>query len=272
MQIIHTDYGRCLSVDGEHWQIQLLVNINAGWGSLNAMNTEQNYYRYGFWQSTKGLKRLPLAPNLSVTDLSQKCEKLIGLINLHNHSVPFPLIDKYEYWLLNASDMRPLVLLKSAFEHPLTLSFKRQKWTAQLTAFSSVNRPPDSNLLEKQIHQRAGYKHLCCWIEREVNGKGNDIQSGKFYPADHFPELLIREDWDDHKSIKRVQDYIDWISPALLTLQHLQRNTRARLEKKLFLQAAAVKNHYRLYPEIVNSKLINAALVQTRLQQVNSGS
>lgn len=171
---------------------------------------------------------MPLAPNLSANDLNQKCEKLIGLIKLHINSVPFPLIDKYEYWLLDASDLRPLVLLKSAFEHPLKLSVKYQKWTAKLTAFSSVNKPPDSELLEKQILQRAGYKHLCCWIEREVNGKGSDIKSGKYYPADHFPELLIREDWEELQSMQRVQDYIDCISPALLTLQHLQKSTRAK--------------------------------------------
>lgn len=58
---------------------------------------------------------------------------------------------------------------------------------------------------------------------------------------------------------KWVSDYIEWISPILLILQHLKRKTRAQIEKKISVQANSVLRNYRLYLVIVNSKLFNAA-------------
>ena len=59
-----------------------------------------------------------------------------------------------------------------------------------------------------------------------------------------------------------MQDYIEWISPALLILQHLTAQQRDQLEKNLYIHAESVEHHGRRYPEFVDDKIMTAAGVQ----------
>lgn len=52
----------------------------------------------------------------------------------------------------------------------------------------------------------------------------------------------------------------------MLTLQGLSKQKRIEREEKIATQAASVQQNYLLYPEVINIKLNNAALVQSRLQ------
>jgi hypothetical protein len=66
---------------------------------------------------------------------------------------------------------------------------------------------------------------------------------------------------------RRACDYIKWISPSLLTLQHLDKATRTRIENNLNVQAISIEHHWHLYPEIINQKLLKAARVQSRIEK-----
>lgn len=169
-----------------------------------------------------------------------------------------------------AVENRLPILLMSSVDYPKKLSARDKKYQIKLTSCSSHSKIPDSQAIEKQVNQRAGYKFLTCWVQREKKGGGIDIESKTRYMVDDFPDFLIREDWQDSQSKERVSDYIDWVSPALLTLQHLNRIKRLQREKKIFIQAASVLQNHILYPEIIDKKLINAALVQSKLQDANS--
>jgi len=97
VQIVDTDLGRSFSYDGENW------------GSLHRHDSDSSNYRYGFWNEKTGLRRLPLAPHLSVDNLNDKSTQLIELIQIHSQSLPFNLIDNFECWLLAAGCWMPLM-------------------------------------------------------------------------------------------------------------------------------------------------------------------
>ena len=101
-----------------------------------------------------------------------------------------------------------------------------------MTDYTSHSQRPDAQALEKQVNERAGYKHRSCWIHRDKSGAGIELKSKKTYAATDFPDFLIREDWQDTQALKRISDYIDWLSPALLTLQNLDRSKNVWIYKK----------------------------------------
>ena len=65
----------------------------------------------------------------------------------------------------------------------------------------------------------------------------NGVASQRGHPFAGKLEALIKQRagfniWPDAEHSRLVSDYIEWISPSLPTLQHLNRAERARLEKK----------------------------------------
>ena len=66
-----------------------------------------------------------------------------------------------------------------------------------------------------------------------------------------------------------VKNYIAWVAPSLLSLQHLNKIERDRLERHLNVQAVSVEHHWHLYPETVDEKKLTAARVQCRLQKTH---
>jgi hypothetical protein len=87
-----------------------------------------------------------------------------------------------------------------------------------------------------------------------------------------FPVLLLREDWEDRTDCELVRDYLHWIAPALLTLQHLQDDDRMRLEPLLQAQSLSIEHHLRLFPKIIDSGAVNAARAINRLQRAASAA
>ena len=90
--------------------------------------------------------------------------------------------------------------------------------------------------------------------------------TGSTIPADQFPVLLLDENWVNDEEQLRASEYIKWISPSLLTLQHLDNATRSRLENNLNVQAISIEHHWHLYPEIIDQKLLKAARVQSKIE------
>ena len=83
---------------------------------------------------------------------------------------------------------------------------------------------------------------------------------------DGFSAFGIREDWPDAEDQKRVQRYIDWAAPALLTLPYLNDSQRTRLESSLSDQAVSIEYHWRLYPKVLDKDKLIATRVKAGLQ------
>lgn len=270
LQVIETDGGRAISANGVVWDIEVLAKrSSSGWGSLNRNIQGKAYYRYGLWSFQDGLVARPLAPHLESDPLTHKCQHLITCIRQRLEQLPFRLQDNRELWLFDRQSRRPLVLLASATADSKLPSPEPKYWSACIGAngVPSQRRFPATRELEAQVKQRAGFNIDKRWVTRQDDGSAVIDNSDEHLNAADFPAFLIAEDWPDSEHARRASDYIDWTSPALLTLQRLGKDERERLENSLNIQAISVEHHWHLYPEIIDEKQMNAARVQCRLQK-----
>jgi len=273
LQVIETAGGRAVSTNGVAWDIEIRSERVTGWGSLNRNKTQVAYYRYGLWSLEDGLVIRPLAPLLDNEFFTQQCDILIDCIRERLKQLPFGLEDRHELWLFDPEDRQPLALLASAIPGSTLPSPEPRYWTSHIGAdgVPSQRRYPAAGALEALVKQRAGFNIKKHWISRRDDGSGIVEAGDRIMNAGVFPVFLLTEDWPEARQAKLAGKYIEWISPSLLTLQHLDRRERERMENSLNIQAVSVEHHWHLYPEIIDENSISAARVQCRLEKANQG-
>ena len=269
MQIIESEQGRALSCNGIVWEI--LVRATQGSAPHNLdREDKKTYYRFGMWSLDYGLMKRSDSPvdDQDYFDLSSKCDELVGYLLDYHDQLPFPLEDDLELWLFDKDDHRPLVLLSSVLPDASLPSPEPKVWSACKgpSGTASQRRYPRADELEAQVKQRAGSSTNKHWLRRLTGGDGVFEGTGDAVPAEQFPVLLLDENWMDEDEQRFARDYIRWISPSLLTLQHLDRATRERIENNLNVQAISIEHHWHLYPEVIDQKLLKAARVQSRIE------
>ena len=148
------------------------------------------------------------------------------------------------------------------------MAAKPRRWSGCLgqQGVAGQRRFPDIEVLQAQVRTRAGFNLRRAWITWNVE-RSELIDADADLKADHdFPAFGLREDWPDADDQTRVQRYLDWAAPALLTLPYLSDDQRARLESRLSGQAVSVEYHWRLYPKVLDSNSLTAARVQASLE------
>lgn len=271
LQVIKTAGGRAISANGVVWDIEIRVEKAAEWGSLNRHNRQAAYYRYGLWSLDDGLVSRPLASNLDGDAITLQCDLLIDCIRDHIDQLPFRLEDQLELWLFDQTDRIPLALLASVIPGDKLPSPEPKYWKSHIGAdgVPSQRKFPAAGEIETMVRQRAGFNVNKHWVTRHKDGSGTMESNNTRLNTETFPAFLLTEEWPEDEQAKLAREYIEWISPSLLTLHHLHRQARARLEKSLNVQAVSVEHHWHLYPEIIDEHCINAARVQCRLEKSN---
>jgi hypothetical protein len=270
LQIIETDGGRAISANGVVWDIEVFAKQKSGnWDSLNRNSYGRACYRYGLWSLEDGLVRRPLAPHLESDPLTREFERLIATVRERISDLPFDLQDTHELWLFDSQREKPLALLASATVDKKPPSPEPRYWAACIGAdgVPSQRRFPGTRDLEAQVKQRAGFNINKRWYTRQNDGTAVPDNGAAPVKAEDFPAYLLAEDWPDPDQFRLAAQFIDWTAPALLTLQHLKKEQRLRLEQNLNVQAISVEHHWHLYPKIIDEKAVNAARVQCRLQK-----
>ena len=271
MQVVEAEEGRALSCNGVVWEI--IVRATQGKASVNpgSENNKKTYYRFGMWSLDYGLMKRANspAPDQDYFELASKCETLIEYVQERHQQLPFDLEDNLELWLFDSDNQQPLALLASLIPGASMPSPEPGHWTSCIGVGSSPSqrRFPQAKELESQVRERVGFNIRKHWIKRTPGGKGIVENTGSVLPADQFPVLLLDENWANDEERHRAAEYIKWISPSLLTLQHLNKETRARIENNLNVQAVSIEHHWHLYPEIINQKLLKAARVQSQIEK-----
>lgn len=281
MQIIECEQGRALSCNGIVWEI--LVRATSMQASDEQNTNEQNdnerngnrakktYYRFGLWSNADGLMKRSGVPfdGQEYFELLSKCDVLVGHLREHHARIPFALEDDLELWMFDEDDQYPIVLLSSVLPGGQLPSSEPENWRACIgvDGTASQRRFPRADELEVQVMRRAGDRINKHWIRRQPGGEGVLEATGDPVSAEQFPVLLLDEYWLHEEERQCVHDYIRWISPSLLTLQHLDRSTRERIENNLNVQAISIEHHRHLYPEVIDDKLLTAARVQSRIEE-----
>jgi len=243
--------------------------------------------RYGTWSAHTGLKRGPLYPSedfRAMEDLGAIVyEHLLGV----HDTLPFPFLDNHELWLLDRQG-RPLALLDSALTAAGIDLGQAGKWTPGLNCRRTFTSPgamqlgitadsagTSSDYLTGYINGCADAPPALQLFRRNADGSGTGIQGinldgphhARVLPPEAFPQTLLDTCHHDEPHRRLISDFIAWQAPWLLLLPTLDAGTRRRYEQLARRQPVKLVQHYRLYPDIVDTAVIDAARVEVRLRE-----
>lgn len=265
-RVVDAADARAVSTDGVNWELQMLGQRPAGWGSLNAGRSETHHYRYGVWSAQEGLALYPGNRARDPSRTEDIARRLIAALAEAPDPGGVELSDACECWLLDAASRQPLALLgavASAAEIPQRSASRWRAAPGDDESLAGFGRERAA-ALERLVAQRGGG---LAWFERTADGCGQEVGAGgtAILPRDAFPELLLDETWPAADRAL-VSAYVAWLAPRLLMLP-LAAATRARLEPAAAQRADEVAKFFRLFPAVVDSVLMNSLRVQARLQQ-----
>lgn len=290
-QVVETPLARALSWDGISWQLQVLAERpQHTWGSMNRGASIKQFFRFGNWDLSSGLSRVPVNPILDVGAMLEATnhliERLCGVVN----DVPFSLTDRYERWLLDVNE-QPLALLGTTTQVRFFSEISETAWLATLPAglmfrsphlesqgvpcVTASSRRHHAERLEQQVNKRAGSPPQVQWFERQPDQSaiplftaGTDTARSLVAKrlATAFPAIGLSLEWPDADQLRLVWDYLEWNAPRLLTLPDMPDPLRQRLETAARGSALLVDAYHRLYPRVLNSGWIDAARVEARLR------
>ncbi len=260
IQIVELPGFRAMSVDGITWQVQTL-------------SPRLRFSVYGVWRADRS----------SILD-NEHTHALLEA--LRNHPpLPFALADRLELWLLDATEERlPLALLASTLPHLSPPRVAQAVWRPTLDGDASFVAPSRGaraehaahrDLLAQCVRAAAGPFARAQWFMRDADGNGVGLTGlrleqhvhGRRLARDWFPELLVREDWEDAADRDLVCDFHDWQAPRLLTHPDLTPATRERLERAACRQAEQLYAVRALLPEVINTDLVKTALVEALIRR-----
>lgn len=265
VQVAETPGFRAITSDGMTWRVQFL-------------NQRSRLASHAVWRADGG------------GDLAETEQTRAFIAAMQNHPpFPFPPADNVELWLLDAKQHRPLAILASTLERITPPRSMDAVWRAALAGDDSFMAPslssgaageavthiPHREVLNRCVQKAAGPLERAQWFRRAPDGGGTGLHGNRLDPAQigrrlerhAFPELLLREDWEDEREKNLVRDYHDWQAPNLLTHRDLARATRDRLERVACRQAEKLYKVRHFLPEIVNTDLLNVAFVEAVIRR-----
>lgn len=275
-----------VTADGEHWDIYVsnegLLEDQAGDGRLQVSDI-----RFGAWSQQTGLRRGPIYPSEDFRLMEQLGQAVFEhLLEIHDQ-VPFPFRDHFELWLLD-SQARPLVLLDSALTAADLDCSQPLRWlpgqncrhtftSAVATRLGLDTGTPGAvaDHLGNYINACAGPQPAAQVFRRREDGSGSGLDgvnlpgglARRTLAADAFPVNLIETSRHDAAHRQLLEDFIRWQAPWQLLLPSLDADTRAAFEQHARIQPLKLAQQFRLYPEIIDRQVIDAARVEARLRQ-----
>lgn len=265
-----------VTTDGVHWDLyvsndELLEGLDRSHPVL------VSDIRFGRWSADKGLKRGPLYPSEDFRRMERVGTVLYeALTQLHDQPV-FPFKDCYELWLLDAVGA-PLALLSSvvsADEMDLDLPLVWRPGQVSEPFFRSSLCDKPGEYLSRYINGRAGRKPAAVWLLRAPDGSGQAVAginlpgpwAERTWSATEFPAFYLGEVGHDAAHRQLIADFHAWQAPCLLLLPGWLAEVRRQLEAQARRQAETVGQLFRLYPDAVDERFIQAARVEVLLKR-----
>jgi hypothetical protein len=264
VQIVETDKARAMSMDGMSWEFYFMHTV-PGDGNKPDRHYQRRYSPVALIDSQE-IKNIAEQSSPESRQMDERVLELIMFIA--SAELPFPSVDKFEFWLLDAEDKSPLALIFSCSDRDQMEAFpNKTEWTALPDAVMHIQKtpqeledssPPVNHRFERLIAERAGYYPKAQWFERHAA------------ETETFPPLLVKEDWERDDEMDLCRRYIQRQSTRLLMLQGLQQDDRRRLEIAAKPHVFEAERFFACYPEVVDDKLMNAIRVEARLRRDES--
>lgn len=265
VQVVEIPGFRAVSRDGRQWQIQV-------------RNEGIRFFTYGTWCADGSGNLIAIERTQPLVDAMESLPAL-----------PFPAIDTLELWLLDQKDRKPMALLRSMPDtrRPFVTATLRWQpaitWGTDFVSSSFLDRVdnsedqhvPHDQLLERFVSAEAGAFPAAQWFRRQPDGSGTGIEASNLsvdlasreLPAEAFPPLLVREEWEDEMFTAMVDDYHAWQAPELLTHASLSAPVRDRLEHRACESAQRIYRLRNVLPKIINEDLMQTAFVEAVIRQ-----
>ena len=101
---------------------------------------------------------------------------------------------------------------------------------------------------------------------RRTEGKRDPALVGRTLAQQDFPVMLLDLQHHDSVHARLVSDFVSWQAPWQLLLPSLGADARQTFEQDARVQPLKVEQQHRLYPEIIDRKVIDSARVEARLR------
>lgn len=277
-----------VTADGNHWDLYV-SNKALLQGLDNERRPQISDIRYGSWSARRGLKRGPILPSDDFLQMEAMGTRVYQHLLEVCDQVPFPLLDRYELWLLD-QDAQPLALIDSALEESGIDARQSLEWRPGLdcrrTFTSCVAKQLVSNhdtpgavtdYLARYINSRTADTAIAQLFRRTANGSGAGLWginlpetlTGRTLPDSDFPPRLLDVQRHDALHAQLVQDFICWQAPWQLLLPGMESEVRGEFEQHARVQPLKLAQQYRLYPDIIDHSVIDAARVEARLRRTH---
>lgn len=281
MHTVRYEAAEAVTVDGVNWDIYVTDDLLLE-GLGRAPHTQVGDIRYGSWSTARGLRRGPRSPSSDFRRMEAMGTVVFEHLASLQGELPFAFKDDHELWLLDTAG-EPLALLHSVLDADEISNDVAPEWRAGFAArerFSSSARCATGNLniadyLSRYVNRRAGDCPAAQWFRRDADGRGTGLGGirlppaleGRTLAAEAFPPLLLADIGHDDAHRQLLDDFHAWQAVWLLTLSGLNPRQRLALEHQVRRQALVVESQYRLYPEMVEADLIQAARVEALLRK-----
>jgi len=259
------------------WRIQTLANRpDNTWRSAGDVPVVQQYFNWGLWSLDEGMREVIANPILDIGAMERAARDLIDALKPRLEQLPFSLNDRYELWACDHAG-NPIVLVESATSQQDTQGVGDKTWKAVAKndhGFVSASletagecggydhkQRRHADYLESQAHARTDANR---WFWRDPDDRGVAIDGETMLAPEAFPALGISERWDDSLTQEAFTDFLKWNAPLLLTLT-MRDEKREYLERQASQRPVLVDDLHRLYPAIINPKLIERLRIQARL-------
>ena len=108
--------------------------------------------KFGTWSKPGGLRRAPVRYVTDYDHLDMIGSRLLSAVKSRADRLPFDQQDRYELWLLDRNEARPLALLQSACSESATHRIETVRWNPGETARGSFRCKPAKNRAEPSIN------------------------------------------------------------------------------------------------------------------------
>ena len=269
--ILSSEDMQAITTDGVNWTINVAdTGMNAFVDVNDTVPFHTSVIRFAKWSLQHGLQHEPMVTLVDYEGIARRVERLLPHLQACQQNIPFGFNDVYELWLLDQAQ-QPLALLQSTSSETATQQRESLRWR-----YTRTPGMDDSELrdLLNAIEAVAGTPYRAQWFRRDDHGAGHGLHGinldnglhARILESNAFATLLIREDALAAPAAQQVQRYHHQLAPWLLMLPNLNVDLRAQLEIQASEQAGQMARLYRLYPQVLDTSLLNRVRVEARLR------
>lgn len=262
MQVIAIEHAEAETTDGINWVLYVTHEDIVS-------HTGMSEVRYGSWSQHEGLQ-LSMVRGTETSNLIDTVgEMLAAAVEEYAETIPFPLNDRYECWLLT-EDGKLLALLDTVDSENKKQSFDKATWHPGTKAFEEFHSDyGDATRLKQLINERAGDDSRTLWVKRKKTDfgySGDAIKdNSEIIPASEIPQRLLLENWKSSDDTQLVSDYMAWQAPWLLQLNNYDDDTRQIIETQAWQRPVLCAKQYHLFAKVLDEKQLKVVRVQARL-------